>query len=116
MSVLTGNGNAGTQWVAWPSPGYFPIQAVSQSWTSIDDTGWSLQSDVVDLTGATVLVTEDGQPRPVKTTTLLQHYGSTTALMIMPQGWRSRAGSTYKVTVVGADMPVEYEVTMVDCS
>lgn len=114
MWVLGGNGNAGAEFVAWPPAGVFPVQAVAPSWTSIDETGWSIQSDGIDLSGAVVSITRDGQPLAVDVTQLASGYGSTYAISMVPQGWTTTPGD-YHVEVTGISTPIAYDVQVVDC-
>ncbi len=112
-----GSGNAGKSWMAWPGPGIFPAQAVNPSWSSIDQTGWTLQSDSINLDGAQVTITMDGSTnRPVTITHLGANYGSSYAISMVPQGWTTQAGHTYHVAVTGVTPAISYDVEVVDCS
>ncbi|MCO4746358.1 MAG: CAP domain-containing protein [Proteobacteria bacterium] len=116
MHVLSGSGNAGAQWTAWPPPGGVPLEAFTPGtifWSGLDETGWSVQSDSIDLTNASVTVTRDGQALSVNTSTLQQGYGSATAIAIRPQGWATQAGR-YTVSVDAAQS-FSYDVDVVDC-
>jgi hypothetical protein len=121
MWTLQGQGASARQWTAWPAPGPFPLQAftpVPIHWTaenSVNATGWSIQSEKVNLSGAQVTVTLAGVSLPVTVVQLSQHYGSTWALRFHPQGWSPQAGRTYKVEVGGISEPFSYEVQVVDC-
>jgi hypothetical protein len=117
MQNLNGTGKAGKAWLAWPPPGSFPAQAVKAGrfGASLDDTGWSIQSDSIDLGGGSVSVSSGGEELPVTVTELPGGYGSRYALSIVPDGWTTQAGNTYAVSVSGTSMPVSYEVTVVDC-
>ncbi len=114
--VLSGSGQAGADWTAWPPPGPFPIQAAHLGWTSLDQTGWSLQSDSLDLSQAQVTVTSGGQPLPVTTTVLAANFGSKHALSFTPSGWVMQAGRAYDVVVTGAGATISYRVEVVDCA
>jgi hypothetical protein len=107
---------SGGTWTAWPSPGYFPIQAMDTSWVGIDETGWTLQSNTIPLSSASVTVTRAGTPLPVDVTVLSANYGSQYAISFVPSGWASAAGQTYHVEVTGVSSPISYDVHMVDCS
>jgi hypothetical protein len=102
-------------WTAFPGPGPFPIQAMNASYQSIDETGWTLQSDSIPLGAAVVTITSGGSTLPVATTQLLGNYGSNYAISIIPQGWRSEAGRAYHVEVTGTSTPISYDVRMIDC-
>ncbi len=114
MWVLGGSGDAGKPYVAWPPAGKFPLQAVAPNWTGIDETGWSIQSDAIDLSGAQVTITKDGAPLPVSVTQLSGGYGSQYAISMIPQGWNTTPG-TYHVEVMGVATPIAYDVEVVDC-
>jgi len=102
-------------WVAWPPPGQVPIQSFGSRFATIDETGWTVQSDTIDLQGAQVTVSSGGMNLAVSVTQLSSGYGSRYALRFNPMGWTSAAGQTYTVTVSGVSMPIEYDVEVVDC-
>ncbi|MEY4508346.1 MAG: hypothetical protein RLZZ450_468 [Pseudomonadota bacterium] len=105
----------GKAWVAWPS-GQTPKQSLGGGFSgSVDKNGWTVQSDTVNLASATVTVTSDGKDMPVTVTQLGGGYGSMYALRFNPTGWTSTAGVTYSVKLGGTSMPIEYDVTVVDC-
>jgi hypothetical protein len=114
--VIGGAGLADAAWTAWPPPGLVPYQAVhipSINWTHIDETGWSVQSDSIDVTGAQVTVTENGQNKPVVANGLGGGYGSAFAVRFVPQGWQVEVGKTYDVALSVGN--IAYSVTIVDC-
>lgn len=116
--VIGGNGNGGKAWTAWPPPGLVPLQALhvpTIGWAHVDQTGWTVQSDSIDLGAAQVSIKENGVDRPVASNVLGQGYGSSFAIRFVPQGWEVAAGATYDVTVSGASEPIAYSVTIVDC-
>lgn len=115
MQNLRGTGQADNPWTAWPSPGPFPIQALAPGRSTLDDTGWSLQSTDIRLSGAEVQVTTGGMELPVDVSTLTGSYGGNNAIRIQPNGWESQAGQTYAVSVTGIDTPIEYAIELVDC-
>jgi hypothetical protein len=116
MWTLNGTGRAGKQWMAWPAAGTIPLQAIVYSTSrSIDTTGWSLQSDSINLAGAQVAVTVDGVDQPVTVTQLEANYGSRFAIRFNPDGWTTQAGRTYAVSVTGIPTPISYSVQVVDC-
>jgi hypothetical protein len=115
MWVLGGSGSSSAPWVAFPSPGPFPVEAMTASWASVDETGWTLQSDSIDLGGAEVSISDGGQELPVAVVSLAGGYGSTHAIKITPDGWTSQAGQTYQVSVTGIGQPIAYAVEMIAC-
>jgi hypothetical protein len=119
MQNLTGTGKAGKAWIAWPPQGIVPIQAFGSAGGrgggTIDSTGWTLQSDSINLAGAQVAVTANGTAAPVTVTALSGGYGSRYAFRFNPSGWTSKAGTTYAVSVTGIPTPISYEVQVVDC-
>jgi hypothetical protein len=107
---------AGAQaWTAWPPPGQVPIEAFGGRFSSLDQTGWSVQSDSVNLNSAQVTVTSDGAEMGVSVTPLMRGYGSTYALRIAPMGWTTTAGKTYSVKLSGTSPAIEYDVEVVSC-
>jgi hypothetical protein len=115
MQNIGGTGKAGKAWMAWPPPGPFPMQAYGNDWSSLDETGWSIQSKSIDLSGASVTITSSGAPRPVQVEQLTGSYGQAKAIRIAPDGWEAAAGETYSVSVSGVSTPIAYEVQMIDC-
>jgi hypothetical protein len=118
--VIGGSGNANRAWTAWPPPGPVPLSAIHiPGNTSVDSTGWSVQtySSSYNLTNAQVTVKDNGQPVPVTVTQLLANYGSTYAIRFNPQGWTTQAGHTYSVTITapGVATPISYTVQPVNC-
>ncbi|MEZ4453582.1 MAG: CAP domain-containing protein, partial [Nannocystaceae bacterium] len=113
--VIGGNGGGNNAYTAWPAPGEFPIQAMTASWQSVDQTGWTIQSSAIDLKAAQVKITMDGADKPVTVAQLQANYGSSQAISMVPQGWTSQAGKTYSVAVSGVNPPIQYDVTFVDC-
>ena len=115
MQNLGGTGDADKEWVAWPPAGVFPIQAYSPGFSSYSDTGWSIQSESMDVREAHVTVRAGGSELTVNVTPLTGNYGSTTGVRIVPSGWDVEAGQTYSVDVSGVESPFSYELTLVDC-
>jgi len=117
--MTMGNMKVGKPWMAWPAPGIIPLQAMSQGrgqWSqSIDQTGWTVQSDSINLANAVVTVTSDGMMLPVTVTQLGAGYGSRYAFRFNPMGWTTTAGKTYTISVTGSAKPIMYDVTFVDC-
>jgi hypothetical protein len=107
-----GTGDARKPFVAWPPPGPVPRQALET--TDVDNAGWTIQSDSVDLDDATVAVEEGGESLPVTQATLPGGYGSRYALRIVPSDWTLQAGHSYHVTVSGTE--IDYSIDVVDCT
>jgi hypothetical protein len=102
-------------WIAFPR-GVIPIQAMGGGFSgTIDSTGWTVQSDSINVESAEVTVTSDGASMPVTKTVLQQNVGSRYAIRFNPMGWTSTAGKKYMVSVTGASMPIDYEVEFADC-
>lgn len=110
----SGSGSNSNEWTAWPPPGEFPAEAAVIQGASIDETGWTIQSDS-SLSGAQVSIQDDGNDRPVTVTNLLANFGSAHAIRMVPQGWTTTAGHTYEVSVTGIASPFNYQVEVVDC-
>jgi hypothetical protein len=115
MQAIPGSGDAGKSWLAWPPPGFFPGEAYSYPPYSLDTTGWSIQSEDLDLSSARVEVTANGEERPVRVLELQGRHGSTQAIRVVPEHWRARAGERYVVHVTGIATTIEYELEIVDC-
>jgi hypothetical protein len=117
MQNLNGDGNADKAFTAYPPPGFFPLQAMDASWDNdtLDEAGWSIQSDSIDLADASVTVTSGAGTLAVSVAELPGGYGSRYAIRINPEGWSTEAGATYHVSVTGVDEPIEYDMSIVDC-
>lgn len=116
MRTQSGGGVGTNPWTAWPPPGYYPLDWNDLSWTALEETGWSLQSDDINLSQANVTVTEGGQNRPMWVSSLYGGYGSQYAIKMMPQGWALQPNRTYTVKVTGTSPPISYQFTTLDCS
>lgn len=114
--VIGGSGSGNKPWMSWPPPGPVPIGAIHVPGSgSVDTTGWTVQSNSINLSGAQVTVTEDGQPRPVTVTQLQGGYGSSYAFRFNPSGWSTQAGKSYTVSVTGISTPITYTVEVLAC-
>jgi hypothetical protein len=117
MQNIGGTGNAGKPWLAWPPPGAFPLQAYQTSArSSLSMTGWSFQSDKMNLANAQVTITSGGVTMPITLSQLTGNYGGNTAIRMLPMGWTAAAGQTYTVTVTGITTPISYDVQIVSCN
>lgn len=114
MHVLGGSGSRGNVWTAWPPPGEFPVEAVTLAGSSIDETGWTVQSDEINLVGAQVSIKDGDIELPV-TVNNLQRWPTQTAISMVPDGWTTTAGRTYEVSVTGIETPFNYQVKVVGC-
>jgi propanediol dehydratase large subunit len=74
-----------------------------------------VQSETINVEGATVKVTSDGADMPVTKAVLQQNVGSRYAIRFNPMGWTSQAGKKYQVVLSGTSMPIEHEVEFADC-
>jgi hypothetical protein len=99
-------------YVAWPPAGNVPLAALQT--THVDTSGWSIQSDSINLGSATVSVVDGTTSRPVTVSVLPQYLGSTYAIRFVPSGWTSQAGHSYTVSLAGTS--IAYTVNVVDCS
>lgn len=116
MQNLGGQGEASKEWVAWPAPGPFPLQAYRTRFrVTLSETGWSVQSDSIDLSDAQVRVTSEGAELPVSVTPLQRGYGSRYAFRFNPEGWEPEANRSYAVSIEGLATNIAYEVRFVDC-
>jgi hypothetical protein len=116
MWTLGGSGKAGKPWMAWPAAGTIPLQAITGARNqTVDATGWTVQSDSINLAGAQVTVMVDGAAQPVTVTQLGNNYGAKYAIRFNPMGWTTAAGKTYAVSVTGIPTAISYTVQVVNC-
>lgn len=116
LYVIGGGGDAGAPWSAWPPPGLVPYAAIhvpTVPWSDVDQAGWTVQSDSINVKNASVTVTEGGVNKPVKVNALGDLFGSQYAVRFVPQGWAVEVGKTYDVALSVGD--IAYSVTVVDC-
>ncbi|MBI5526312.1 MAG: CAP domain-containing protein [Deltaproteobacteria bacterium] len=103
---MSGGGSA--KWVAWPNPGYTPIDAASATWS------WSASGGVGSAT-AKVTRTGDGADMPVTVEALAYGYGPDT-IAIQRTNWQPQAGQVYRVELSGTSQgTVTYDVKPVTC-
>jgi hypothetical protein len=114
LQVLGGRGNAGKAYTAWPPAGEVPLEALAVR-GGVDATGWTIQSDSINLGSAQVTVTDAGVDLPVMVVQLGANYGSRWALRFVPQGWGAQAGHTYAVSVAGTSPAISYSVAVLAC-
>ena len=111
MWVHGGSGTDSRPWTAWPPAGIVPLDINVLGWADLEDTGWSLQSDSIDLDNATVTITrDDGTDVPVTVTErrLLRQSRPSP----IPNGWVAETGFVYEVTVTADGGTIQYRV---DC-
>jgi uncharacterized protein YkwD len=116
--TLTGTGKAGKPYMAWPPAGIVPVQAVFAGGTKggADTTGWTVESDSINLANAQVTVMVDGASMPVTVAQLLGGYGSKYAISFIPMGWTTQASKTYSVSITGITTPISYTVQTISCN
>jgi len=90
-----------------------PLDALTT--TDVDSSGWTVQSDTVNVNAGTVTVTDAGQALAVTSAALPAGYGSRYAIRFVPSGWQTQAGHSYTVSLSGTSSPVTYTVEVVDC-
>jgi hypothetical protein len=111
---MGGTGKANKPFTAWPPAGAVPLAAITT--TRADTSGWSIQSDTINVNTGTVTITDGGQSLAVTTTSLPGGYGSRYAIRMVPSGWTSQAGHSYTVTVAGVTPAVSYTIDVVSCT
>ncbi len=117
LHVIGGDGGAKVAWIGWPPAGKVPLAAFAPyKKESIDSTGWSIQSDSVLLTGATVSILDDaGNTLKTEQWPLGSGYGSKYAIGFRPVGWKTEGGRVYTVEIGGIKSAFSYDVDVVDC-
>lgn len=117
MHVIGGSGSGNSPWTAWPPSGPVPYELMNLAWATLEETGWSIQSDSTNLSNATVTITlDDGTDLPVTVTELGANYGSRFALSMVPNGWVSQPGRTYDVHIEATGGVIDYSVELIDCT
>lgn len=116
MLVIGGSGTDNASWTAWPPPGVVPFELTQLAWATLDETGWSVQSDSINLGNANVTITrDDGTNLPVVVTELAAYYGSQWAISMIPSGWEAEPGRAYDVHIEASGGVIDYAVDLVDC-
>jgi len=117
MQNMSGTGDAESTFTPWPPAGIVPVEMFRiNDWLDLDQIGWSVQSEDIELSLAEVTVTANGTPVSVSVSVLDGNYGFANALRIVPEGWTTEANVSYRVVLDGLDTPLEYTVEVVDCS
>jgi uncharacterized protein YkwD len=95
-------------WLAFPPPGFVPVQIATWAWSFHAPQGGSAQMTVRR---------EDGTNLPMTRLPLTQGFGQYGTTAFRPNGWTPMAGQRYLVTVTGATTnPITYEVKPVSCN
>ena len=116
MLVIGGSGNDNAAWTAWPPAGVIPFELTRLAWATLDETGWSVQSDSINLSNANATITrEDGTDLPVIVNELAAYYGSQWAISMIPSGWEAEPGWAYNVHIEADGGVIDYQVDLVDC-
>lgn len=114
--VIGGTGTGGPQWVAWPPAGEIPLGAYEQT---TNGSVWSIQSDLIDFTHATVKVIDvaTGYELPLGVGVMQPNAGSRYALAWEARGWEpaSDEDTTYRVEIGGLAEPISYDVKVLAC-
>ncbi len=108
--VIGGSGQANKPYAAFPSAGPVPFEAAQLA----DSTGWSIQSDSINLDQASVSVSDGAQSLPVQVSSLSPNYGSRWAVKLV-HAWKVEASKTYTVNVTGISSPISYQVQVLRC-
>lgn len=118
LHVIDGTGRTDARWTAWPPPGFVPRAALHQRmpWGAydVDKAGWSIQSDSLDVSRATVAITKDGAPVQASTRVLGQNFGSTYGLAIEPIDFDTKDGR-FTVELTLPREVILYDFEVVDC-
>jgi len=104
-------------WVAWPPPGPAPAEALTAGGVSVDQRGWTLQSDSIDVRQGQVRVADHSnlaQLLPV-TRNNLTSIGSAYGIRWVPDGWSTQSGHSYRVTIANLANPIVYDIDVVSC-
>ncbi len=100
-------------WVAWPPPGAIPRSLLEIYGYTVDEVGWSIQSDSIDLSTASVDIVIDGEAHPVEVYPLEPLLGSLSAIRFTTDTLpHSRH---YRVVVRDVAEPFAYDVELLDC-
>lgn len=121
MHVVGGSGTDDREWTAWPPEGVVPIGVFEYpNNDDLNETGWSVQSDTIDLSEALATITrDDGEELPVDVVVLQEGLGSETAISMIPDGWwigeADSLDYSYHVQISNISADIEYTVEVVDC-
>jgi hypothetical protein len=105
-----GSGGSGPSpaYVAFPPPGFVPVDIVG--WT------WTVQGDIPGDDAGVSITDSMGHPLGAAVQMLDGYYGQSAALRIDLMGWSPQEGQTYHVTLTGnGHAAIEYDVKPVSC-
>lgn len=102
-------------WTAWPPPGEVPRGMLRSYGFDVDEVGWSLQSDAIDLDSASIWMVHDGVEVPVEVYVMEPYMGSFSAIRWVPPASFHGLEGTFTVRVEGLEEPFEYDVELIDC-
>lgn len=108
ITVFSG-GNPGPkpEWIAFPPPGFVPVEITQWIWSVHGSIGGGNDAGVVRM--------RDGMAMPVSVRHMAGGYGQPT-LTLERQGWAPQVGETYQVTVTRPTAtPITYDVSPVNC-
>ena len=104
----------GRTWAAWPPEGPVPMDVITSE--QVDSVGWTVQSGEDDLDATTAVISVNGMPRKTTNTLLEAELGSRSAVLIVPVGWTTAAGTRYEVAVSGVTTHIAFAVEPTDCA
>ena len=112
MYVIGGSGSGNSPWTAWPPPGIVPYELMNLAWATLEETGWSIQSDSTNLSNAAVTITlDDGTDLPVTVTELAPIMAVNTPSV--DSQWMGIAASrTYDVHIEATGGVIDYSVEL----
>ena len=113
-----------TTWTAWPPPGDVPRGMLESYGYTVDEVGWSIQSDVYALEDARVTLTVEGTEYEMDVIPLSPWMGSASAIRWRLPGELHGVEGPYDVHVQSVAQPgpnspapysIDYTVRIVDC-
>lgn len=117
INAIGGAGTGGPQYTTWPPAGDFPRDALME--TTQPDSAWSIQSDLIDFSGASIHVfdTVTGFDLPIDVGLMANNQGSRYALAWAPKGWAPPTDEdlAYRVEITGLAEDITYEVNVKIC-
>ena len=113
---LAAEGTSSLPWVAWPPPGDTPAELHRLLDYDVDDVGWSIQSDSLDLTveGLLVRFRRGDEEETLVPNVLPAGYGSTHAIHFRPTR-PVPEGVEWQVELLGLPTPIRYTGRRIPC-